>query len=107
MKLSKEIKEIIIRVQGELVHSMGLDTLDVKPSYSKNDVQILIEKISETKEDGELFLSCGEIKLLRNLVCDLLRELDTFEFSTRMGYSLDEVFDVFKRLKEEVDNVCY
>lgn len=107
MELSQKDKEIINRVRGELISGIGLEKMEVPPAYSNSDVELLVEKINGAPHTLEVQLNCTEIKLLRNMCCDLLRELDDFEFHPRMGYTPDEVFEVYKKVKKSVDTICY
>ncbi len=104
MKLNDVEKNIIKQARKELVYGIGLDNMEIKPNYTEGVLDDLLIKINT---DDELILNCDEIKIARNLITDLLRELDTFEFFTRTGYSLDEVFSVLKKLKNTVDAICY
>lgn len=106
MQFSQDEKYIIKGAVRELVSGIGLDKMEIRPQYTKSDLDTLIVKI-ETSSVVVLQLDCKEIKLLRNVICDLLRELDDFEFRTRMGYTLDQVFDLFKKTKLLVDSICY
>jgi len=100
MEFTIDELSIIKGCKREIIYGMG-----VQRSYSEKEIVELIEKIESTKDCSEL--SCNEIKILRDLIVDLLRELDEFEFSTRMGFSLDEVYSLFKKVKHFVDGICY
>ena len=98
MKFTADEISIIKGAYREVFSGMGLQDL----GYSESDVKRLLGLLENGKE-----LTCAEIKLLRNLLTDLLKELDDFEFQTRMGFCLDEVFVLFKKVKKEIDKVCY
>jgi len=107
MKLSEEDVDIIVGAYREIVLGTGINKLDEKVSYTKTESEQLVDKIENKRDSDDFSLSCGEIKMVRNLLTDLLRELDAFEFSTRLGYEMDEVFLLFKRVKKAVDSTCY
>lgn len=105
MEITEEIKDILVGAKRELFSGIGMDSLVQTPTYTELELESVMDKVLNTSAFDEL--ECPELKTLRNLLCDLLRELDTFEFSTRLGFSEDEVFEVLKTVKKTVDQVCY
>ena len=103
MTLDAEETRILSLAINELTSSLDIRDLEIKTGRTI-DVQILKRKLDTNRQDH---WSCDELKLQRNILAELLKELDSFEFSTRLGYSEDEVWTLLKKIKILVDDVCY
>lgn len=88
---------------NEVVSGIHIENLEKKVGLEK-DLEILAKKVDG---DQEHEWTCEELKLQRNVLCELLKELDSFEFSTRLGYSEDEVWELLKNIKSNIDISCY
>jgi len=100
-----EIK-IIKGAYRELLLGIELSRFGAPASFSEVEAKHIDEMVRNITANEEVNFSCNEIKVLRNMLSDLMRELNIYEFSTRMGYSLSEVFVLFIKVKESVDTIC-
>jgi hypothetical protein len=106
---TKDLK-IIHSALNEIVNGIKITDLCARLNSDENKVETLIKKLElvlEKKEPNTDIWECEELKLQRNALCEVFKELDSFEFGIRLGFQEDEVFAVLKRIRESIDSICY
>ncbi|MBP6860080.1 MAG: hypothetical protein KBC38_00755 [Candidatus Pacebacteria bacterium] len=93
---------------NEVVNGIDIPKLFDRLNSSQIKLATLGERLDTLLDNKESHFeepswSNEELSLIKAILCELLKELDSFEFSTRMGVSEDEVFAVLKSVKLKID----
>lgn len=106
--------KVVRQTINELVNGIGISDIKIKTGSSAEEVkefglkvQQIIDAGGTSNEKIKVEWDCDEMQLTKSLLCELFKELDHFEFQTRLGFSEDEVWGVLKTVRENLDAVCY
>lgn len=105
MSTNKNTSEILLAALNELVNGIGVKDLYLKLETEEAALNSLWEKI---RVDGsnEVNWSCEELKSQRNVLCEVLKQLDSSEFETRMGFTQEDTFSALIEIKDRIDSTC-
>lgn len=106
MEIEKQDRRLILVAINELVRGIGLNNIPNGNEFNEDELRAFEKKI-ELHDEGELELVCKEYKLIRALICTLLKELDHFEFSTRTGFEEEDYYTLLTNVRIDLDDVCY
>jgi hypothetical protein len=92
-------------------HGFNVPDFEIKIGCKKENLFVLLKKISSqdvSEEESEdkivLILNNSEIEILERCFREVLKEIDEWEFSTRIGVSIDEATELVNKLLKSFIN---
>lgn len=86
----------VINLLGEICWGFHLDDFESKIGAKKEIVEALLEKLIKEEKQGivEIELDDSEVRIIRNAFDEVKKEIEDWEFSTRIGVSLERVSEI-------------
>lgn len=91
----------LLNVLNEVCHGIYIDNFEKSIGEKKEVVVDLINRISteEKEEESILILKDFELEILKNSFLEIFRQIDEWEFQTRIGISIQEANKIKDKLK--------
>ncbi|HLY68704.1 MAG TPA: hypothetical protein VKR53_03175 [Puia sp.] len=92
----------LLNILNEICHGIKINNFEKTIGAKKDSVVKLLDKITEIENEQCCFLKLNdfELKILENSFSEVFKQIDLWEFQTRIGVSLDEA----KKIKEILNN---
>src|SRR3989304_570731 len=99
-KLNLEIDRFIINILGEICWGFKIDNFEKKIGTKKEIVERLLERLLREEKEGiiETQLNDSEIAIIKRALNEVEKEIEEWEFQTRIGVTLQEA----KTIKEKI-----
>jgi hypothetical protein len=104
MSTNQKIIKILLVALNELVNGIHVKDLYLKLETHETALNSLWEKI-QLENANEVNWSYEELKSQRNILCEILKELDSSEFETRMGFNQEDIFSALIEIKDRIDSI--
>ncbi|MGE0669376.1 MAG: hypothetical protein AB7H48_00380 [Parachlamydiales bacterium] len=90
----------ISNILNEVCHGFYVHNFENNIGAKKPIVVDLMDKISEKENEDEiiLFLNDIELNLLKKSFEEVLRQIEEWEFQTRIGVTIQEAKDIMKKI---------
>lgn len=90
----------IINILGEVCWGFNIEDFEKKIGVKKEIAELLLERLLKSEKSGiiEISLNKSEVKTIKNALNEVKREIEEWEFSTRIGLPLEKVekISIFK-----------
>lgn len=92
-KVNLEINRPIINILGEICWGFEIIDFEKKIGEKKEFVENFLKRLIKEEKDGiiDVSLSASEIEVIRNSLKEVEKEIEKWEFQTRIGFSLEEI----------------
>ena len=92
-KINFEKERLIIAILGEVCWGLRVDDFEKKMGVTKEKAIFLLEKLldKEQKKIYETKLEDSEVQIIHNALSIVEKEIDEWEFFTRIGATLAEI----------------
>lgn len=92
-KINLKTDRPIINILGEVCWGFKIDKFEKKIGVKKETVEILLERLVREEKAGaiETYLTSSEIEFIKRALKEVEKEIEEWEFRTRIGVSLEEV----------------
>jgi predicted AAA+ superfamily ATPase len=93
----------LLNVLNEVCHGIRVDNFKGTIGEKKEIVLALMDKIAEeeNKEATTIDLNDSELKILEKSFEEVFKQIDEWEFQTRVGISIHEATQIKNKLKAE------
>jgi len=100
-KINIKNNRCIINVLGELCWGVYVDNFEKKIGNKKEVVEEFLERLLKAEREGiaEICINNSESELIRRAFDEVFRQIDEWEFQTRMGISIEEAIEVEKKIE--------
>jgi len=100
IKLSPNEVLPLLNILNEVCHGFYVHNFEKNIGAKKQIVVALMDKISEKENEDEiiLFLNDIELNLLKKSFEEVLRQIEEWEFQTRIGVTIQEAKDIMNKI---------
>lgn len=86
-------ERIIINILGEVCWGFDLNHFEKKIGVKREIVEILLKRLLKEEQKGvsEIYLNYLEVDIIKKALQEVEKQIEEWEFQTRLGVSLDEV----------------
>jgi len=93
----------IVSILNEVCHGIDINDFEKEVGYTYDEIYALLKKINSFKEQDEkqpifIPLSSREIDIIKAAYKEVLKQIEEWEFQTRVGVTIPEVDQVVKKL---------
>jgi hypothetical protein len=83
----------IINILGEICWGFQVDNFEKKIGSKKEIVEALLKRLLIEEKTGiiETYLNASEVEVIKRALNEVEKEIEEWEFATRIGVSLEEV----------------
>lgn len=103
-KINLQKERLIISILGEVCWGFKIDNFEHKIGVKKDIVEQLLERLLREEKEGkiETFLSKDELAIVKKSFQEVEKEIEEWEYQTRIGLTLDEANVLIERVFSEI-----
>ena len=100
IKLSSNEIWPLLNILNEVCHGIHIENFEKIIGAKKENAVILMDRISnEEKVETILILNKSELDILKNSSLEVFKQIDEWEFQTRIGISRNEVIKIIEKIE--------
>ena len=98
--LNSDERILLINTLNEVCNGFRIDNFEKKIGAHKERVARLLARISDADEqgDGKCEFSESDLEIINNSFNEVIKEIEEWEFQTRIGISRKEAFAIADRI---------
>lgn len=91
----------LLNILNEVCHGIKINNFENSIGSSKKIVEDFMDSIAKEENKNEVVLNLNhvELKVLKNSFEEIFRQIDEWEFQTRIGISIQEARKIQEKLK--------